>query len=130
MKYYDACKIVEEQELYVCKFVSGKIANAEDEITNAHDTLLKYRSQVENLIQLYKYEISKFNKVTEENEKRYILLIEKIKASEETRLKFIQTNNEQFAFLFQEFTSASNEFLKVYFYIIFNFILEDEYKNG
>lgn len=113
MKYYESCKIVSEQEKNVCKTFSGKIISTDDEINNAHDNLLKYRSQSDNLAQMYKYEISKVNKIFEDNEKKYQLVFEKIKTNEESRIFFIKCSMEKFSKIYEEFAMSSFDFLNV-----------------
>jgi len=113
MKYYDSCKASFEQEKNVCKSFSGKIINNDEEINNAHDMLLKYRSISENFAQLYKYELYTINKLIEENNKNYAKLVEKLKMNEESRIFFIKCNLEKFSKIHEEFTISSFEFLNV-----------------
>lgn len=77
--------------------------------------MLKFRSQAENFAQLYKYELFKMNKILEENEKKYILLLDKLKTNEESRIFFIKCNMEKFAKIYEEFTISSFDFLNVKF---------------
>ncbi len=90
MKYYESCKVVSEQEKNVCKTFYGKIINTDDELTIAHDSLLKFRSQADNLAQMYKYELSKHNRILEENEKKYNEIWDKLKTNEESRIFFVR----------------------------------------
>jgi UDP-2,3-diacylglucosamine pyrophosphatase LpxH len=113
-KYYESCKVVQEQERSVSQKFAGKLINTDKEINIAHDNLLKFRSQSENLAQLYKYEISKYNKIAEENEKKHYQLMEKVRTAEESRIFFIKCNMDKFAKVFEEFTLISFDFLNVY----------------
>jgi hypothetical protein len=112
-KYYESCKIVQEQEKLVCKTFSGKIITTDEEINNAHDNLLKFKSQADNNAQLYKYEIIKFNKIIEDNERKYIGIIEKFKVNEESKIFFLKCNMEKFSKIYEEFTICAFDFLNV-----------------
>ncbi len=119
LKYYDSCKLVSDQEKNVCKTFSGKIVNTDDEINNAHDNLLKFRSQSNNLAQMYKYELSKVNKIFEELEKKYLNVFEKLRANEESRIFFIKCSMEKFSKLYEEFAISSFDFINVKKYLKF-----------
>ena len=62
---------------------------------------------------LYKYEISKANKILEENEKLYFNVIFKNKSNEESKIYFIKCHMEKFAKIYSEFNSISQEFINV-----------------
>lgn len=110
-KYYDSCRLVNEQEKNVCKTFSAKMNSSDEEINKAHDNLLKYRSQAENHAQQYKSEIFKVNKILEDNEKRYKLVMEKFSCNEESRIFFVKCNMEKFSKVYEEFTIISFDFL-------------------
>lgn len=112
-KYYDSCRIVQEQEKLVCKSFSGKILNNDEEINSAHDNLLRLRSQSDNLAQMYRYEISNVNKLLEENQKKYNTIMEKIRTNEESRIFFLKCSMEKFAKIYEEFTISTFDFLNV-----------------
>jgi hypothetical protein len=113
MKYYDSCKVVLEQEKNVCKTFSGKIINSDEDVTLAHDMLLKHRSQADNLAQIYKYELTKYNKILEESEKNYLEIWEKLKTNEESRIFFVKCTMEKFSKIYEEFAMSSFDFLNV-----------------
>lgn len=102
-----------EQEKNVCKTFSGKIINSDEDLTLAHDNLLKFRSQSENMAQLYKYELSKYNKILEENEKKYVEIWDRLKTNEESRIFFIKCSMEKFSKIYEEFALSSFDFLNV-----------------
>ena len=120
-KYYESCRIVQEQERIVCKSFSGKMNNNEDqdeeededEINSAHDNLLKLKGQSDNLAQLYRYEISNVNKILEDNRKKYSQVMEKIRSNEESRIFFLKSSMEKFSKLYEEFTISTFDFLNV-----------------
>jgi hypothetical protein len=112
-KYYENCKIVQEQEKIVCKTFSGKILNDDEEINSAHDNLLRLRSQSDNFAQMYRYEISNVNKILEENQKKYNTIMEKIRTNEESRIFFIKCSMEKFAKIYEEFTISVFDFMNV-----------------
>ncbi len=116
MKYYDSCKVVLEQEKNVCKTFSGKIINSDEDVTLAHDMLLKHRSQADNLAQIYKYELTKYNKILEESEKKYLEIWEKLKTNEESRIFFVKCTMEKFSKIYEEFAMSSFDFLNVIFF--------------
>jgi hypothetical protein len=78
-----------------------------------HDTLLKFKSQKENLAMIYKYEINKANKILEENEKLYFGLLSKIKSNEESKIFFIKIHMEKFAKIFYDLSSILQDFYNV-----------------
>ena len=112
-KYYESCRIVQDQEKSVCKTFTGKILNNDQDLNLAHDNLLKFRSQSEHCAQLYKYELSKFNKIVEDNEKKYQAVSDKMRSNEESRIFFIKCNMDKFGKIFEEFAMSSFDFLNV-----------------
>jgi hypothetical protein len=122
-KYYESCKMVLDHEKNVVKTFSGKINTSDEEINNAHDLLLKYKSQSENYGQMYRYEISKHNKILDDNEDKYNTVFDKIKSNEESRIFFIKCNMEKFSKTYEEFSICSFDFLNVkYKEILYNSI--------
>ncbi len=104
---------MEEQEKSVCKSLSVKVLSNDEEINTAHDNLLRIRSQSENFAQFYKYELLNVNKVLEENEKKYAIVMDKFKTNEESRIYFLKCSMEKFAKIFEEFSVSTFEFLNV-----------------
>jgi len=87
--------------------------NIINELENAQDLLLKYKCQCDNYSLLYKYEISKINKIYEENEITYSDLFNKIRANEESRVFFTKCNLDKFSKIFEEFSMHTFDFLNV-----------------
>ena len=75
--YFDACKILMEQE----KKLKGK--------RNYKENLSKYVTTSESQKQIYKEELNKFNKILDENEEQYQALISNYHNEYENKLKFL-----------------------------------------
>jgi len=67
------------------------------------------RNIAENNCQNYKYELSKTNKIFEDNEKKYFPIIEKMKLNEENRISFVKFHFEKFGKIMEEFNLSSFE---------------------
>lgn len=65
------------------------------------------RNTAENNCQFYKQELSKTNKIFEENEKKYYPIIDKMKLNEENRISFIKFHFEKFGKIMEEFNNCS-----------------------
>ena len=73
------------------------------------DLLFKMRNTAENNCQIYKHELSKTNKLFEENEKKYYPTIDKMKLTEENRISFVKFHFEKFGKIMEEFNLCSFE---------------------
>jgi hypothetical protein len=62
---------------------------------------------------MYKYEITKVNKIIDENEKKYVITYDKLRANEESRIYFMKCNMEKFSKIYEEFAVSSFDFLNV-----------------
>ncbi len=112
-KYFESCKVVNDQEKQACKGITGKLISNSNHFEKTHDTLLKYRGQKENLALIYKYEINKINKTIDENEKFYSSLTIKIRSNEESKIFFIKCHMEKFAKIFYDLSNIFTEFYNV-----------------
>jgi len=116
-KYYENCKNHLEQQKIVEKFMKKIQKNNSKsiftELENSQDMLLKFKCQCDNYLLLYNYEITKINKIYEDNDILYSELYNKIRANEESRIFFTKCNLEKFSKLFEEFSLHSFDFLNV-----------------
>lgn len=67
------------------------------------------RNTAENNCQNYKFELSKTNKIFEENEKKYYPNMSKMKLNEENRISFVKFHFEKFGKIMEEFSLSSFE---------------------
>jgi hypothetical protein len=106
--------MVNEQEKQACKSIIGKLILNSNHFEKTHDTLLKFKSQKENLSTIYKYELNKANKILQENEKLYFELWSKIKSNEQSKIFFIKIHMEKFSNIFYDLSNITQEFYKVW----------------
>lgn len=122
-QFYEYCKNYVGQENQISKLKNknqGKISkNYLSEYEQAQDMLLKYKCQCDNYSLLYNYEISKINKIYEQNEKLYGDLYKKIKINEESRNHFVKNNLNKFSKLIEEISIDTFDFLNVISFILF-----------
>ena len=113
-KYYESCRIVQEQEKQACKGITGKLMSSNsNQFEKTHDTLLKYKGQKESSGMLYNYELNKVNKILDDNERYYNDLMNKIKGNEESKIFFIKCHMEKYAKIIKEYNCVLDEFQNV-----------------
>lgn len=118
-KYYESCRIVQEQEKLACKGISGKLMSNNNQFEKTHDLLLKYKGQKESSGMLYNYELNKVNKILEENEKYYNDLMAKVRSNEESKIFFIKCHMEKYAKIIKEYNGVLDEFQNVKKFLIY-----------
>ena len=97
--YFDACKIAMEQEKKI------KLKN------KSKDAISKYENTSENQKQIYKEELSKFNKDLDENEEQYQFTINAYHKEYKNKLKFLLNVMNQFREYGKNYGDIHNDIL-------------------
>ncbi len=108
-KFYESCKLVREQEKLIFKGFSYKIITSDEEIYKVQEDLLGLKSLSDNHSQAYKYEITKYNKMLDDLQKKYYRVMERLKIHEEERILLLRANMEKFANLWEEYSIATTQ---------------------
>lgn len=104
--YFDSCKKAEIQE--------RKVSDSKNPIEEKkqHDILYKLRIEAEEESQRYKAEHKKTNDLYEENEKKYIPIVNNLRDNEESRINFISFHFEKFINYFEDFANSIQNVIK------------------